>query len=184
MKFITYMTSQSNECINPDMTNLSLARARLAVDNDIDEVLSLIHDLSRWLKSKGIHQWSDSFPRKTLELELLRRELFVLDDEKGIIASVALSMEAGELWDDISENAVHLHRLAVARTRAGEKLGEAVMTWAEAEVKRKGINLLRLVCDESNPFLPAYYKNLGYKSKGTKIYEPWKMKFVRFEKEL
>jgi predicted N-acetyltransferase YhbS len=158
--------------------------AKLATLDEIDEVLSMIRDLSWWLKTKGIHQWSDSFPREVLEKEVSHDELYVLHDGGKVIASVALSTEEGELWDQEDENAVYLHRLTVLRSRAGEKLGEAMMTWAENETRSRGAKKLRLVCDTSNPFLPSYYRRLGYESKGTKLYEPWKMTFERLEKQL
>lgn len=155
-----------------------------AAENDIDQVAATIHELSRWLKTKGISQWSGVFPRELLEREVEHGELFVLRDQGEVIASVGIGRDAAELWDDAPTHALYLHRLAVSHSRHGEKLGEAIMAWAEAHAKRSGAIVLRLVCDAANPFLPGYYRALSYEPKGTRIYEPWKITFARFEKRL
>jgi len=142
------------------MEKLKRVGAQLATVDDIEQVLTMIRDLSQWLKTKGIQQWSDAFPRDVLEREISRDELFVLRDGDKVIASVALSTKAGELWNSTNDNALYLHRLTVLRSRAGEKIGQGMMAWAEDESKRKGASLLRLVCDANNPFLSSYYKVL------------------------
>jgi len=156
----------------------------LAKSDDIDEVVRLTLDLSCWFKTKGLNQWRDPFPREVFEEEVSRGELFVLYDQGNVIASVALNSDAGEIWDHANEEALYLNRLAVSKSHSGKRIGEAMMVWAENEAKQRGVRLLRLVCDSKNPFLPDYYKRLGYESRGTKFYEPWKMTFARFEKPL
>lgn len=161
-----------------------MVNAQLATLEDVDDLVVIIRDLSRWLKTKGIHQWSESFRHEVLEKEISRGELYVVREHGQVIATVALSTEAGELWDHVTENAVYLHRLAIPRSRSGGKLGEALMAWAESEARKQGASLLRLVCDASNAFLPPYYRKLGYRSQGQKFYEPWTMTFEKFEKPL
>jgi predicted N-acetyltransferase YhbS len=164
------------------MDKLKPVNPQAATVEDIEQVAFTIHDLSRWLKTKGIAQWSGTFPRDILEKEVAHGELFVLRDSAKIIASVALSKDAGELWDEPHENALYLHRLAIARENHGQKLGESMMAWAEDEAQRREVIALRLVCDANNPFLEAYYKRLGYQLRGTQFFAPWKMTFTKFEK--
>lgn len=156
---------------------------RLAKADDLDEIVKLIRELSGWLRTKGVQQWSDAFSRSILEEEISRDELYVLHDKNQIIGTVVLGKDAGELWSDSSAKAIYLSRLAVIRARAGHGLGEAIMSWAERKVQQNGADSLRLVCDASNPFLPTYYKNLGYEPRGSKLYEPWNMTFAMFEKK-
>jgi predicted N-acetyltransferase YhbS len=160
---------------------IALQRAN---ESEIDEVLQLIRSLSAWLRGKGIHQWSDSFPRQILESEVADGELFVLKESGKVIASVALTRSAGDLWDSQYEDSVFLHRLAVSRERSGLQLGRRIMTWAEQEARSQGARYLRLVCDVTNPFLPSYYQKLGYAPAGVKQYAPYCMDFARFEKNL
>lgn len=165
----------------PNPAPVTLSPATL---DEIEPVLAMVRGLSRWLATRGIRQWSDSFPTSVLEAEVARRELFVLRQEGEIAASVALSKEAGDFWEASEGNALYLHRLTVARNRGGEKLGEAVVAWAENHARKTGADRLRLVCDAGNPFLPGYYARLGFQAEGSIYFEPWKMTFAKFGKAL
>lgn len=152
--------------------------------DDIGNVRALIVALSRWLRSKGISQWSESFPLEILKSEVEKGELYVLHENSDLIASVALTMTADEFWDDDDGTSLYLHRLAIARDRSGENLGAAIMKWAEQKASSAQFRSLRLICDATNPFLPGYYASLGYESRGQRHYAPWNMTFAKFEKIL
>ena len=155
-----------------------------AIAGDVDQVAEMIRDLSAWLKRKGIHQWSDSFSREWIVSEVNRGELFVVRDGVTVIASLVLSSEADELYDGPVGPAMYLKRVAVLRERSGQRLGEALVAWAEGEAMRRGAISLRLVCDSKNDFLKTYHQKLGYRPVGKTFYAPWRMTFDKFEKNL
>jgi predicted N-acetyltransferase YhbS len=155
-----------------------------ATAHDIDTVLSLIRDLSNWLKTKSIRQWSAAFPREILEGEVANGELFVVRENEELIASVALTRKAGELWANEEGTALYLSRLIVNRKFSGNDLGQKVMSLAETEARHQGLSLLRLVTDSKNSFLQSYYEKLGYSSKGVRHYAPYNMDFMCYEKRI
>lgn len=163
---------------------MSLIQPELATPADAPSVLKLIETLSLWLKEKGVQQWSDGFAANVLEGEIERGELYVVRSQGELVASMVLSEFANEIWDDADRAALYLERLAVARSQAGQKTGEALMKWAEGQARSRGLEFIRLVCDARNPVLASYYRRLGYSHLGTKHFAPYKMDFSRFEKRL
>ncbi len=155
-----------------------------AVEADIEPVLNTINAISSWLKNKGIHQWSDAFPRTWIEGEISRGELFVHRDYDEVAASLVLSFTAGDMWGQSEGAAIYIHRVAVNRAYTGRQLGRAIIAWAEREAHHKGIPLLRLECDLRNEILQDYYKSLGFQDKGTVHHAGYNMDFARFEKRI
>lgn len=164
--------------------NDSRLEVKLATADEIDQIIALIGELSDWLKTKGISQWSDSFPRAWLEAEIANEELFVHEENGRVVASLALKKRADEVWDFSNDNAIYLSRLAVCRGKNGRGLGQELVAWAEREVSHRGVPLMRLECDVRNSFLQEYYKRLGYEFQGNKFFAPYNMTFAKFQKRL
>ena len=152
-----------------------------ALPSDIDPVLNLIVELSAWLRSRGIHQWS-GFPRAQLELEVRREELFVWKDHPALVGSVALTSERTKLWEDLPGSALYLEHLVIDRRYAGQGQGEKLTDWCFEQARARQIPALRLVTDAKNLFLPAYYSRLGFQAHGVVRHAGYQMDFIRFEK--
>lgn len=155
---------------------------RPAQSEDLDQIVTLIRETATWLKSKDIHQWSNSYPVSRLEKEFLKSELFVvLNEAQSIVGTVSLSKDKGEVWPEDESPALYLHRLAIFRKYSGQKLGAQIMDWAVEFCKEKQYKHLRLNCDKTNPFLSGYYRQYGFICIGEFYYSPWKMTFNLFE---
>ena len=93
---------------------------------DLDLVLDLLEDASRWLLAKGVEQWHAG---------QWKRE------------KIAAAMERGwsdELfWPADAADAGYAHRLAIASDAHGRGLGRALLEWAGREIARRG----RSQCD-------------------------------------
>jgi hypothetical protein len=101
-----------------------------------------------------------------------------------IVASITLTPEAGDLWDDLNDQALYIRRIAVKRSHSRQKLGQEMLLWAENEACMRGVSKLRLTCDAKNSFLYEYYKGAGYLSRGVKRHAEYQMDLFRFEKQI
>jgi GNAT superfamily N-acetyltransferase len=155
-----------------------------ATAEDVDKILSLIVDLSAWLETIGILQWSNSYPRHLIEDDIKARRVFVVRDKDEIAATVTLSEKMDSYWTDFPASAIYLHRLAVRRTDSGKCLGSRLIHWSENKVKTDGISFLRLDCHESNLRLREYYSTLGFRFRGVRHDANFNIDFALFEKDL
>lgn len=155
---------------------------QLAKPEDLQEIVKVIRETSKWLKAKGILQWSDHFPVSRLEEELLHGELFsVMHHSQKIMETLSLSQRKNEFWPTDDTTATYLNRIAISRDSAGLNLGSEIINWAKESTRKQGASYLRLNCDKANPFLPNFYKECGFHCKGEFYYSPWKMTFYLFE---
>lgn len=162
---------------------------QLATSTNLEEVAFIVRQTAKWLKTKGIQQWSENYPISRLEKELLNDELFVVRDRYNkIIGTLSLSNIKSEFWPDDSSRkssiSMYLHRVAVSREYSGQNLGSELILWAIDYCKKQNIGLLRLECDKTNPFLPGFYRECGFECVGESFYPPWKMTFLLFEMKL
>ncbi len=155
-----------------------------ATETDIEPIVATIAELSSWLKTRGIYQWTNGFPPDWVAGEISHGELYVHREKGEVIASVVLSFKSGELWGQSEGAAMYIHRLAVKREYFGRALGREMILWAESEVRKRGVSTLRLECASDNEFLKAYYENLGFHSRGVIHHVAYKMDFALFEKQI
>ncbi len=158
---------------------------QLATLKHLEQIVGIVRQTAKWLKTTGILQWSENFPVSRLEEELLKGELFVvLDSAHKIIGTVTLSRNKGEFWPDDNSTAVYLNRLAILREYSGLNLGIKLVDWAKEFSRQRDISLLRLNCDKTNPFLPKFYQRCGFDCVGEFFFAPWNMTFNLYEMEL
>jgi GrpB-like predicted nucleotidyltransferase (UPF0157 family)/GNAT superfamily N-acetyltransferase len=166
---------------NANLKPLLVETAALA---DVDAVLSLIGELSNWLKSKGILQWSQSYPREKIVSDVNSNFVHVVRDGDQISATVTLSDHRDVYWRDFPGEAVYLHRLAIHRSFSCKHLGSRMLAWSEERVKARGVPLLRLDCDSQNTKLRQYYLNHGFEFCGLRRVDEYNMEFALFEKSV
>ena len=162
---------------------------QFAESRNLEEIVIIVRQTAKWLKTKGIQQWSENYPISRLEKELLNDELFVVRDQiKNTIGTLSLSKTKSEFWPDDSSKksstAIYLHRVAISREYSGRNLGNEIINWAIDYCRQQDIGLLRLECDKTNPFLPDFYRKCGFDCVGESFYSPWKMTFSLFEMKL
>lgn len=138
---------------------------RPAAADDLADVLALLNDTSRWLKSRGLDQWGNGFEPDRIGPMVDRREVYIVHDGDTPIATAAAS-RAGDtdFWTptELADNAVYLSKVTIARNRAGEGLGTLLFRWLIDRAARDGIALVRLDAWRTNRDLHAYYKQTGW----------------------
>lgn len=145
------------------MTNLVI---RQAAADEFDVVLALLSESVQWLRSKGLDQWSTWEQWRTkMKPSLERGDVWLLCHGETPIGTVTVEV-GGDLdfWTptELAEPAVYVSKLTVARSHAGQNLGQLLLEWASDHAYRYGSELLRLDAWKTNDRLHAYYRDLGW----------------------
>ncbi len=141
---------------------------RRATTADVDAVLGLVIDAACWLAERGSDQWQYTAERHRLAIEraTARDEVWVISDETdAIVATITLNGYADpEFWTaaDDPDDALYVHRMAVARAAKGQEIGSAMLDWAARQTVDAGKKWLRLDAWANNTALHAYYLNRGF----------------------
>jgi ribosomal protein S18 acetylase RimI-like enzyme len=142
-------------------SNIRIIRA---LQGDLDRVLEILEEASRWLSSKGLEtQWlpGPAF-RQTIRDNIDRGEVYVVKDVKGTVGTITLQWNDKKFWGDLSHDAGYIHKLAITRSHAGQHLGLRLLDWAEAKARAEGRSYLRLDCLASNKTIREYYERAGF----------------------
>ncbi|MGZ9585739.1 GNAT family N-acetyltransferase [Paenibacillus marinisediminis] len=145
-----------------------------ATPDDTSDIVELLTNTARWLKSKGSTQWSallDGHDVHGTGDAIKHGDVFMFKDGNIVAAMVILLTEPSpwdlDLWgDDGHDPSFYVHRLAINRDYAGQGLGNSVMQWIESGIRIEGKPQIRLDCIESNNTLFRFYSGAGYEHKG------------------
>jgi ribosomal protein S18 acetylase RimI-like enzyme len=154
-------------------------RLEFATPADLDAILGLIEEASRWLKARGQDQWAEPWPnREERDARVLKglasRKTVIVRQGDTAVATVTMAnwhnpnvWVSGPCTADLSERAVYLHRLITARKYAGHGLGESLINWAEKRARAKyRAQWTRIDVWRTNTDLHRYYEKLGFESCG------------------
>ena len=147
------------------MVNLgSDVRIIRAQQGDLDRVLEILEEASRWLSSKGLEtQWrlSPAF-RETIKNNIECGHVYVVKDVEETVGTITLQWSDKEFWGDLPPDSGYVHKLAIKRSHGGKRLGLRMLQWAEAKARAEGKRYLRLDCPASNKTIRDYYEKAGF----------------------
>jgi GNAT superfamily N-acetyltransferase len=126
----------------------------------------LLDEASVWAGERGYEQWPLPFPRDELAGAIERGEVYVAELDGDTVATVTLLWDDSMYWGERPPDAAYVHKLAVSRARAGQRIGQAIVEWADATAAAAGRDYLRLDCLRDNPGIRAYYERLGFEHRG------------------
>ena len=149
---------------------------RKAAQNDIENVAQIYSDVILGEeKGQAFTGWQrDVYPVKaTAEKALERQDLFVAEDDSGIVATaiinkIQVDVYEGAPWSyNAPENEVMvLHTLAVSPKHFGKGIGRKFVEFYEQYALSNGCRYLRMDTNANNTKARAMYKKLGYKEIG------------------
>lgn len=133
---------------------------RKATKKDIDDCMKIIKEKSKWLKDKGINQWTSFFNRdSSYFMEKVQKEiLYVVIIENNICATFVLQ-ENDKYWED-DKKAFYIHHLAVKSGYKG--LGRYIIEQIKLIAKNAKKEYIRLDNVADNKKLNEYYDSLGF----------------------
>jgi GNAT superfamily N-acetyltransferase len=133
---------------------------------DVATVAELLDEATVWVGERGFEQWPLPFPRDELAAAVERGEVYLAELNGEAVATVTLLWEDRQYWGEQPPNAAYVHKLAVRRACAGQRIGHAIVEWADATAAASGRHFLRLDCLRDNPGIRTYYENLGFEHRG------------------
>lgn len=144
----------------------------------------------RTLDAAGIHQWDEAYPtRETVEADVARGTLFVLEDDQGAcVASVALDEAQSEeytllVWTS-PEPALVVHRLCVDPAVQGRGYARRLMDFAESHAAACGYASVRLDAYTGHERSVQLYRRRGYREVGQVRFPRRALPFWCFELDL
>lgn len=144
-----------------------------ATPQDLNTIIQLIDEASKWLRLKDTDQWARPWPdaesRRQRILDGMRNGItWIVRDGDDTVATISMTSVGNPLlWspEERREPAVYLHRLVVSRKYAGQGVGAALLEWAAQQGRiRYGAEIVRIDVWQDNLALHSYYRRLGFKS--------------------
>jgi GNAT superfamily N-acetyltransferase len=129
-------------------------------------VAALLDEATVWVGERGYEQWPLPFPEEEIAAAIERGEVYVAELDGAAVATVTLLWDDSMYWPDKPPDGVYVHKLAVSRACAGQRIGQAIVEWADRTAAAAGRAFLRLDCLRDNPGIRAYYERLGFEHRG------------------
>ena len=148
------------------VSDLSALTIRQASADQFDAVFELLDDGVRWLRSKGLDQWSTWRNwRSKMRPSLQRGDVWLLYHGASLVGTVTVEVEGdADFWtvDELAQRAGYVSKLAVRRDHAGSEFGRILLDWAGDHAYRFGCDWLRLDAWKNNESLHKYYADRGW----------------------
>jgi GNAT superfamily N-acetyltransferase len=150
---------------------LALHRATL---RDHEVIIDLIDAAAEWLRTKNTDQWAQPWPSEEDRDHRIRQDLIAgktwIAWEGGTpAATITADSAENPIWpaETRLDPAVYVCRLVVNRAFSGRGLGAALLDWAGFRAQQSyGARWIRVDVWTTNTALHAYYKRLGFGSRG------------------
>jgi GNAT superfamily N-acetyltransferase len=157
-------------------STLSEVRIITADPSEIEIVLEILDEASRWMVSKGFEsQWHQGPAlRQIIKEGIENDEVYLLKDLHGTIGTITLQWTDRKYWGDQPPESGYIHKFAIRRSQGGKRLGVRMLQWAEAKAKKEGKEYLRLDCMANNRKIREYYEKLGFKHVRDVMMPGWK----------
>lgn len=160
----------------PDMQAADGLHIRRARHEDMRMLQALYMEAADWIRdTKGIRQWRpEMFSDARIEQLFREQDVYAAYMDGRLAGGFSIHWGFEEIWGDrYSEDAGHVHRLAVARAFKGLGLGSRLLQRAERIIGERGKTWLRLDCMADNPSLNAYYMRQGLRHCGRYDGDGW-----------
>lgn len=145
---------------------------RLGTNEDLAEICDIYKSAIKLMNSKEIYQWDNIYPNKDiLKCDIDKKELFV-GIIGGIIAVIyVLNKDCDKEyingnWKNKNASYYIVHRLCVNPVFQNCGLGKETMKHIESDLKKNGIESIRLDAFINNPYALKLYRKMGYEVVG------------------
>jgi GNAT superfamily N-acetyltransferase len=146
--------------------------------------IGIMREAAQWLADTGKPLWKpEELTKNDLLMGITEDDIYIGREHDIPAAAMILRWHDPHFWPQIGPNqSGFIHKLSVRRAFAGRGLAAEMITFAEAECKRRNIGWLRLDCAADRPRLLQLYKGLGFIQTDRRMMGPYDVAF--FEKKL
>ena len=149
---------------------------RKAEEKDIERIWQIyLENHIEEEAGKAVIGWNRNiYPTKaTAEAALFRGDLFVLEDESGVMGTAVINQEQMDVYplgnwqyDATDKEIMVLHTLVISTKASRKGYAKQFVAFYEEYAKEHGCSYLRMDTNERNVRARAMYKKLGYKEIG------------------
>lgn len=146
---------------------------RLANYNDINQIMDVICDAKKYLKSQNSLQWNleDGYPSiDTFKDDINKKQCYVYLIDNKIVATMVIVKEKDINYQQIYEgewlsNGTYysIHRIAVSNDFHHKNIGVELLNYAIAIGKKEGINSIRIDTHKQNIPMINTLSKTGFK---------------------
>lgn len=160
-----------------------MVRIERALPQHAPLAAALLKEAALWLVEIGQKNWEPEwFVPEYFAENAACGELWLGWHEQTPVATMLLMETDSDFWpNDLPGEALYLHKLAVARSAAGQGVAQAMLAKAEQLTREAGAGLLRLDCRADRPKLRAVYESAGFTLVDERIVFGW-FPAARYEK--
>ncbi len=129
--------------------------------------LSLLRGAAKWLEDSGRGMWPPEEIAPEAFAHLPDEAFVVAYDADRPVGAMTLTFADPLFWPDVpAGRSGYIHKLCIDRAYAGQALPEALLAFAEALCRQRGIPALRLDTGADREKLRALYARLGFAEVG------------------
>ena len=163
-----------------------MQRFRLASINEVDYINNMFNTAKAKGRIDGTSDWDEDYPnREIIEEDIKNQDLYILEDQGKMIASISIVEKEPEEINDLGWERVRscfLVRLCVAPEYQGKGIGEQMMKSISIIAQEKGYKATHHLAAEVNKSANRLYKRMGYKNLG--LIHAYDTDFIAYEKVL
>lgn len=135
--------------------------------SEAETVIEILKDAANWLRSRDINTWDPDEFEPIIFPGIERGDVYLAKLNGQPVGTFILQWEDPDFWGERPDDAGYLHKVAVARSAAGQNIGTRIVKAAEKLVRAKGRPYLRLDCQRDNPKINQFYRQFGFEFRGT-----------------
>jgi GNAT superfamily N-acetyltransferase len=136
--------------------------------SEFEVVFDIINENAKWLLLQNIIQWPLNWlesKRQEIKESIELGMYYAIDIDDEIAAIVEIKSDPEAIWKNDLSLAFYIHKLAVRRKYANQKLGGIILKLIEKYAVQGGAKSLRLDCIATNTKLRQYYELHGFRNK-------------------
>ena len=143
---------------------------------ELEDALMLFKEASRAISRKNLSQWSYWQDPPLEKIEWVRQGFeqgefyFVSVNGQEKVAMFRLMSFDTLYWGrkGLEKNKRYIHSFVVREDRKGMGIGALILKKVIRQLKKEGVDALRLDCDSANAGLCSYYESQGFQGVGEK----------------
>lgn len=157
---------------------------------DLDELFQIYSNGKTSLQERGIYQWVDNYPTKSIIEEDIKKEvLYVLRNGTEILGAINISEDQEAEYQSIDwrfddSKVLVIHRLVIHPKYQRNGYGKKLMDFAEHFAEKNYYTSIRLDAYSQNKRVIEFYKRRNYYIRGDVYFPEREFAFHCMEKEV
>ena len=142
---------------------------RKSTQEDLNDIMKLIHQAQNYFKNAHIDQWQDGYPNEETILEdIAQNNSYVLIENNHVIATMFLSFDGEPTYTHIdgqwlTENPYAvIQRIVVDENQKGKNIAGELLKFAIQKCEEKNIHSIRIDTHNDNHSMQKFLSKNGF----------------------